>query len=193
MKMKLFYFAFLLVWMSSCKDEKPAENTDVYEIRNIGLLSTTEYTVGKVIKLKDNKAWYKYGDRNILISCKARIKAGVDLGKLSDQDIVENGKRITITLPAPEILSLSMDPNLIRTEMEDVNGFREGFSQEEKNLILVQGEQSIRDNIGETSILETAGKNARTFITDFYKQLGFDQVTVIFKQPYEKELSTRTH
>ena len=37
----------------SCSQEKEIRNVDIYEIKNIGELSTTEYTVGKIIKLND--------------------------------------------------------------------------------------------------------------------------------------------
>jgi hypothetical protein len=181
--MKLIHVTGILslLFLASCA-EKPAEKVDVYEIRNIGLLSTTEYTLGKVVKLKDNKEWYKYGDRNILISCKAKVKAGIDLTTIAAEDIQVDGSRIAITLPAPVVLSLTMDPDQIHVEIEEVNGFRLGFSQDEKNKILALGERSIRANLSQTNILQTAQKNARIFAIDFYKQLGFDEVTVTFKQ-----------
>lgn len=185
-----FIIPFIVAAMLfSC--EEPAAKTDVYQIRNIGLLATTEYTIGKVIKLEDNTSWYKFGDRNILISCKAKIKAGVDLGKLSEKDITVKGDAITINLPAPEILSLDMDPNQVQTEMVDVNGFRQQFSQEDKNRILIQGEKSIRANITNTNILPTAEKNADIFVQDFYHQLGFKTVVVNFNKSYVPEIKIR--
>lgn len=180
--MKYIYICMLpLLFLFSCA-EKPADKVDVYEIRNIGLLSTTEYTIGKVVKLKDDKTWYKYGDRNILISCKAKVKAGVDLTAVGIEDIQADGGKVSIALPAPAILSVTMDPDQVQVELEEVNGFRLGFSQDEKNRILALGEKSIRANLSQTSILQTAAKNARIFVTDFYKQLGFDDITITFKQ-----------
>lgn len=181
----------LISLLFSCGNEATEPKTDVYAIRNIGTLATTEYTIGKVVKLQDNKIWYKYGDRMILISCKARVKAGVDLNQLSNEDIVTKGDAITINLPEASILSFDMDPNTIHTEMEDVNGFRQQFTQQEKNQILVQGEQSIRANIKETNILGTAEKNAEIFVKDFYSQLGFKNIVVHFKKPYVSEIKAR--
>lgn len=180
--MKQICIAILSVFFLFSCAEKQSEKTDVYEIRNIGLLSTTEYTIGKVVKLKDNKEWYKYGDRNILISCKAKVKAGVDLTAIRTGDIQADGDQISITLPAPAVLSVTMDPEQIHVELEDVNGFRSGFSQDEKNRILALGEKSIRANLAKTSILQTAEKNARVFVTDFYRQIGFETILITFKQ-----------
>jgi len=176
---RIFKILILVFLVASCGDEsKTPPKTDIYEIKNIGLLSTTEYTIGKIIKLSDPGEWYKFGDRKLLISCKAKIKAGVDFKKLKDEDIVVDGNTITVTLPPAEITSFVMDPNLVRTEMENVNGFRQSFTQQEKNNFMRQGEQSIRKDIKETKILKDAEQSASNFLTDFYKQLGFETVIV---------------
>lgn len=176
---KTFKLLILVLLIASCSEEpKALPKADIYEIKNIGLLSTTEYTIGKIVKLNDPGEWYTYGDRKLLISCKAKIKAGVDFKKLKEGDIEVKGTTITITLPPAEITSFVMDPNLARTEMENINGFRESFSQQEKNNFMRQGEKSIRKDIKETKILEDAEQSAKVFLKDFYKQLGFEKVIV---------------
>lgn len=183
MKLNFIVLIFLSL-LFSCGNKANEKKTDVYSIRNIGALSTTEYTIGKVVKLQDNQAWYKFGDRRILISCKATIKAGVDLNQISDGDIVVKGNTLTVNLPAVAILSFDMDPNTTHTEVEDINGFRQAFTQQEKNQILVLGEKSIRANLKETKILVTAERNAAIFVKDFYQQLGYEHVVVNFKKQY---------
>jgi hypothetical protein len=175
-----FYIILLIATMiTSCAEEtKTPPKADVYEVKNIGLLSTSEYTIGKIIKLTDPPEWYKIGDRKILISCKAKIKAGVDLKKIEEGDIYVNGNTITIELPPAEITSFTMDPKLTHTEMESVSGFRQGFTQQEKNDYMRQGEAAIRRDMKDTKILEDARVNAVIFLTDFYKQMGFEKVIV---------------
>lgn len=176
---------FLLILISlslfACS-EKEELRTDVYEIREVGILATTEYTLGKIVKLSDDQEWYKFGDRKILISTKAKVKAGVNLLDVKDGDIEVVGNNIKITLPPVEITSFEMNPGDIHTEMEDVNGFRMGFSQEEKNYILRLGEASIRKEIYNTSILKEAKKNTSSFVKDFYKQLGYDDVIIEYRK-----------
>lgn len=174
----LYLFLFVTIMFGSCTENNPVPEADVYKIKSIGLLSTTEYTIGKIIKLDDNNDWYKYGDRKILISVKAKVKAGINLMELTEDDIKVKANTITINLPPVQITSFQMDPSTVRTEMEDVNGFRMNFSQIEKNEILKLGEKSIRDNLNETGIIEEAEKNAISFITDFYKQMGYEKVNV---------------
>ena len=178
--MKFAWHIFVVVILAlSCSEEKQVDPDSVYEIRNIGQLSTSEYTVGKIVKLdKTGEEWYKFGERRILISCKAKIKAGIDLSKLSKDDIKVKGKTIEINLPPAEITSFTMDPKFIHTEMESVSGFRDQFTQQEKNDFLQQGEEAIKEDINQTSILKDAEENAKTFVEDFYKEMGFEKVIV---------------
>jgi len=193
-------FGFLLIVFSllffSCSGEK-VPSPDVYEIKDIGQLSTSEYTVGKIIKLDDSQFdWWdwsewtewtewtdidktpKIGERKILINCRAKIKAGVDLSTIKNEDIQIHGNTIEITLPPAEITSFSMDPDQIQTEMESVTWLRDGFTQSDKNELLKQGEKAIKADIINTSILKDANDNAELFVKDFYKQLGYEKVII---------------
>ncbi len=188
MKYTLAIFLMSILVLSSCGEEtKEPPKADIYEVKNIGLLSTSEYTIGKIIKLSDPPEWYKVGDRKILMSCKAKIKAGVDLKKIKEGDISVNGNTITIVLPPAEITSFTMDPKLTHTEMESVSGFRQGFTQNEKYKYMRQAEASIRSDMRDTKILEDAEDNAATFLTDFYEQMGYEKVIVIHQKEEAKD------
>lgn len=171
--------------LASCGQDKEVHETEIYRIRSIGTLSTTEYTLGKVLKWNDEGEWYKFGDRKILLSCKARVKGGVNLNAIKESDIEVNGKKITIQLPPPEIVSFEMDPDLIRTEMTDVSGLRSDFSQLDKSEVLKKGEESIRKDLQKLDILDEAEQNAKVFIIDFYKNLGFEEV-IVHETPKDK-------
>lgn len=179
MKSILVSFLLLFLFVSCSIDE--ASKPDVYEIRQIGILATTEFTLGKVLQLSDDKEWYKFGDRKILISTKAKVKAGVNLNAIKDGDIETIGNTIMIKLPAVEITSLEMNPEDVQTEMMDINGFRTGFTQAEKNEILRLGEASIRKEVYATNILQEAQKNTTAFIKDFYGAMGYEKVTVEYR------------
>ena len=173
-----------LLW--ACGSDDDIKKGEVFEIKKIGTLSTTEYTLGKIVKLNDEGEWYKFGDRKILISCKAKVKAGVNLANISDEDIKIDGKKIEITIPQAQITSFDMDPNSIKTEMTEVSGFRFQFTQEETNKILIKGEKAIKKDMQQLDILNDAQKNAEVFIRDFYKQLGFEEVIIHAKEQNSK-------
>ena len=184
---RLAIISVLALFIVSCGSDREVRRGEVYEIRQIGTLSTTEYTLGKVIKLDDEGEWYMLGDRKILISCKAKVKAGVDLGQIKDDDIKISGTTIEITIPSAQITSFEMDPKSIKTEMTEVSGFRFQFTQEETNNILKQGEASIRKDMQQLNILNDANKNAQVFIRDFYKQLGFEEVIIHEREQDKKD------
>ncbi len=183
--MNKFLILLSCVVLFSCKEkEEKLPEVEIHHIQELGTLATTEYTFGKIVQLNDDKDWYRWGDRKILISVKAKAKAGVDLTKMNDKDVEvsEDKKTIKLTLPAAEIVSFEMNPNEIKTEMTDVNGLRFDFSQEEKMKVLQLGEKSIRTEMMESNILSEARKNARVFLKDFYHDMGYETVIIDFKQ-----------
>lgn len=179
--MKYLIPVILSLFIFSCSEEAQLPEPDVYQIKDIGILATSEYTLGKVIKLSDPPEWYKLGDRKILISTKAKVKTGCDLSQLKEGDIEVIGNKIKITLPNVSLTSFEMNPDDIRTEMKNISGFRSDFSQEEVNKILKLGEQAIRAEVMKTNILKDAEENTKEFITNFYKDLGFEDVIVEYK------------
>ncbi len=186
------FLSLITLLLVSCGDEKEVHETEIYQIRAIGTLSTTEYTLGKIIHWDDEGEWYKFGDRKILLSCKATVKAGVNLSTIKESDIEVKGRKIIIQLPPPEIVSFEMDPDLVRTEMTDVNGFRSDFSQVDKSKVLQKGEESIRKDLKKLNILDEAEQNAKIFIIDFYKNLGFEQV-IVHETPKDKRNTNVDH
>jgi len=195
--MKNLYYIALVFLLSTC-ELMPQSKEIVYDIREIGTLSTTEYTVAKVVKLDDEhgiweiwekwddiRSWTKFGDRKILISCRAKIKAGIDLSKIRKEDIKINGNSINIVVPTAEISEFSMEPKYIKTEVESVSWFRDHFTQKEKNEFLKQGEKAIREAIENSGIYSNAEYEAELFITDFYKRQGFEKVIISFEKRNE--------
>lgn len=187
-KIQILLLLGAILNLISCSNKEELPTPDVHEIRKIGVLSTTEYTIGKIIKLDDKaEEWYKYGDRKILIHCRAKIKAGIDLDKIEKEDIVVEGDQIEITLPEVEIVSFEMDPKHVRTEVENITGFRDRFTQEEKNKILKQGEKAILKDIEKTGIYKDAQKNTAAFLEDFFKEQGYKEVIINYVQQSDKK------
>lgn len=186
MRIYLIFMFFGLILFSACEEEKVIPKGEVFQIRDIGELSSTEYVFSKVLRIDDPAEWYKFGNRKILLSCKAKVKAGIDMTKIRKDDVQVNGGRINITLPKARITSFNMDPNSVRTEVVDVDGFRSDFTQADINKILQMGEKSIRGTLVKTGIYAEAEKNAISFVREFYQQLGYDEVNVEIRKDNEK-------
>ena len=157
---------------TGCRGRAAVEDTVQREIEAITAmkqLSLVEYRVSKIIKADDDGAWYKIGDRKILLSCTAYLKAGIDLAAFGpdDVDIDWTGKRVTVTIPHATLLSLDMPPS-------------HSFSAEDRNALLRQGEKQIRSSVPSLGILEKADENARRFFESVFQKMGFETVEVVF-------------
>ncbi len=170
----------------SCKQDISHKQMEeqVGKITSLTELGTVEYVVTKIVKANDNATWYKFGDRKILFSCKAILKAGIDLSKLEDSDIQVNTeeKTITITLPNAELLSVNLKPENIKLIYEKTSITRSSFSNKERDAVLAQGEADILKSVPDMGIFDDAENNAKLFLEAFFKQAGFANVNIEFKK-----------
>ena len=173
----LFYSLFL----TGCNsDSKKVDKKQIMSLQKMSDRATAEYVVTKIIKASDDKTWYKAGDRKILMSCKASLVAGVNLSKLTEDDISIDGENITINLPRAKLLYINIKPEDIKTAYEEVSIFRTKFTSQEKNELAVQAENQIKASVQSLGILTTAETNASLFIDNFLKNLGYKNINIHF-------------
>ena len=183
--------AFILIFLitiSACNGKKPPAPADtVVMLQQIQELGTVEYTITKVVKANDDKTWFKLGDRKILITCEASVKAGINLKELSEKDINISGKTITIHLPLPEILSINMPPEKIKVGFEKVSLFRDPFTGKERDGLMVQAEQQIRSSGVQSGIIEQAKVNTQLLLSRLLMQVGFKKVILSYDKSTNKQ------
>lgn len=163
----------------------------VLQLRELNELATVEYTVSKIVKASDDQTWYKVGDRKILMSCRATVRAGIDLTQLTPDAIRVDGKKVSIDLPSAQILSVSIKPEEVRTEFEEVGLFRSDFTAEERNGLMAQGEAQIRRQAAETNIVRDAESQAGIALGNFFRSLGFREVSIRFPSPSRNTPASR--
>ena len=144
-------------------------------------LGTVEYTISKIIKAND-ETFYTIGDRKILFSCQATVKAGIKLDDFSTKNVTYDkaSNSISVKLPKPSILALNMPAEKVKLEYVKIGTFRSNFSAEERNELLKQGEEDIRTDLPNLGILNDAQKNAELFFKSFFSRLGIEKVTIEF-------------
>ena len=174
----------LLILLVSCKYFQPdkPEPLSLMQLQEMADMATVEFTVSKIVKATNSPAWYKYGDRRILISCKARIIAGVDMSEMKDEDMEINGSTIRLEIPGAKLIALNMDPESISEEYVKTGFFRSPFSNEDRYDLLQQAEAQIRDSIEEMGIIQTAEANAVLFFESWLRLLGFESIQVVVKE-----------
>ena len=152
-------------------------------------LELVELEIRKFLKAQDKGAWYQLGKKTILLSCKAYLQAGIDLGDfnpMTDVVIDEERRSISLTLPCPTLLSMEMPLEEVEVADEKVTGFHSAFKMSEVNQILREGEKQILDCVPSLGIIDEAKQKARLFFEPALKRLGFNSVYVSFKQPVKE-------
>jgi hypothetical protein len=168
----------ILFFITSCSKKEPEQKPSILSIKEMSELATVEYTVTKIIKANDNKTWFKVGDRKILMSCEAHIKAGVDLSTINENSYKINGNTVELTLPAPKILSFSIPPDKIKVEYQEVSLFRDPFKTAERDQLAIQAEAQIKNSIDSLGILDQAKANTSLLISNMLKQMGYKNITI---------------
>ncbi len=181
MRRFLLLYGVLIFTSQACSNSKePNKLQQVMSLQNMSELATAEYVVTKIIKANDNNTWYKAGDRKILMTCKASLAAGIDLSKLTEQQIQINGDQISVTLPKAHLLYINIKPENIKTVYQQVSFFRDQFSTEEKNKLATQAQQQITAAVDSIGILTSAETNATIFINNFLQKLGYKDIQITF-------------
>lgn len=178
---KIYCTLLVLLPILGCGKKEPSRPSPVLQLREMGQLATTEWELSKVVRARDEDTWYKWGERRMLITCRARIKAGIDLSQIRDVDIKKEGNNISIKLPPPQIISFSLPPEGIKVAYTDVGPFRDPFSQAETGAIMQQAEVQIRRQADSLNMLQKAADGAATFVKQFFEQAGYENVTVSFR------------
>jgi hypothetical protein len=180
----LIIFTTLILFFTACKRKEKERDlpSTILAIQETGRLATAEYTLTKIIRASDDQTWYKIGDRKILMSCEAHLKAGVDLQRINkDNFTVENDSTISVTLPHAQLLSVDIPPNKIQVAYQDIGVLRDPFSAAEREQLLAQAERQIKGLAASLGILQTAETNAATYMQHLLQQTGYKQVNVTFE------------
>ena len=185
--MKKFISVAALLLLVGCSDQKEETLTDKLNsqfssMSEMAELGTVEYTITKIVKASD-EAVYKFGNRKIIFSSRATMKAGIDLAEFSRQNVSvdEKTNSAVVTLPKPGLLSFNMPPEDTHVVYQKIGMVRSNFSTAERLLLLTQGERAILNDIDNLGILADAEENASQFFVTMLTQVGFENITVKFQ------------
>lgn len=182
-KLKLFALIACVALMCSCKSGEEKVVEAFGKMTNASQIGTVEYTISKLI-IADSKAFYKIGDRKIIFSCRATMKAGIELADFSTENVKvdKKSKTLKVTLPQPVVLSFNMPPEKIKLEYAKVSGLRSDFTVKERNNLLKQGEEAILADAANLGIFDDARENATLFFEALGRRAGFKNVEVSFEK-----------
>ena len=165
---------FITATFFSCNSDELTEPIIKQRLAELNQLGTVEYNLSKVLIIDDDH-WFTLGDRKALITAKANLIAGVDFKKIEILDFKPESS-IDLKLPESEIILLNIPPDKIEFSLLKSTYLRSDFSNEELNNIQILGEQDIRKKIKDLGILVEANKNAKKFLENWLKLLGFKTI-----------------
>ena len=173
-----------LLLVSACQEDQ--RGLVVGKIQNASDLATTEFTVDKIVHgTKTRKlSWFiKLSEARFLAYSQAKIKSGIDLSKISAEDVKIEGKRITLNLPPVKVINFSYPPSSFVEDslISDTRAFLNTISIEDQETFFRQAELDIRSNLAYMGIVETTQEHTRTLLIQLLKSLGYEEIYISFQ------------
>jgi len=182
-----------LVWMASgfglfhllglLRGGKTLINVDqptvVRQIQQLQRLETVSYTMDKIISGEHANAYlpkFLAGDRLLLV-VHGEVVAGINLANLHPGDVLIQGQKVSIHLPAAELFSTRIDNARTKVYSRDTGL----FSSPDPNLesqVREEAERQLQQAALQDGILKTAADNARSTISSMLKGFGFHEVEI---------------
>jgi len=171
---------------SSVTIVRPTPNVLV-AVKDMARLESASFHMERVIDLSDKQS-HLFGlvqsEDAILLVAVADVSAGVDLQQLKAEDIVVEpaAKRVTITLPPPEVFHAELDNAKTYVHARHTGA----LAARKENLetrARQEAERSLIEAALQAGILNRANDNARRAVEGLVRGLGYGEVEVKVRPP----------
>lgn len=156
------------------------QSSVVLQIKQLNRLETASFTIEKIIEAGTSGNAFQtilFGDKILLIA-HAEIIAGFDMSFMTEKDIKIDNNKLTLTLPAPQILLTRLDNT--QTKVYDrKQGLLTTGNKDLESTARAQAESSIRQAACDQNILDIASKNATTQLRTIFTTAGFTEVNIV--------------
>ncbi|HET6145503.1 MAG TPA: DUF4230 domain-containing protein [Candidatus Acidoferrales bacterium] len=153
--------------------------TVVRQIQQLKRLETVSYAMDKIISGDHPNQYlpkFLAGDRLLLV-VHGEVVSGINLTGLQPGDVLIQGQKVSIHLPAAEVFSTRIDNVRTKVYSRDTGI----FSSPDPNLeseVREEAERQLQQDALQDGILKIAGDNARSTISGMLKGLGFSEVDI---------------
>jgi hypothetical protein len=163
-------------------EEQPARTTTgpvvVEGIQGLNQLATVRWKESVIITRESGGTELEriLSGEEVTVVATGYVEAGVNLADLGRDDVRVDGETVTIRLPEPEILSVSLDEDETRVYDRDFGLLNirpdDELAEEARDVAVDRIETAARDE----DILNQAEQNAEISIHTFVTSLGFEEV-----------------
>lgn len=173
----------LCTMLIACNDKR---YFTVSRIKDAAKLATTETIVDKIVIGNQEKKIlriFTLSTARIVCYTQAVIKAGIDLKKITKDDIHISGKQIELQLPAVEIINFSypFDRFKIDSTMLD-NGLFAHIGAQDMEEFYRKAEMDIRNQLPYLGITEATESKTRQMLEALLHSIGYNEIYISFRK-----------
>ncbi len=160
----------------------PDPATYITQVRSLSRLETIQYSIEKVItaEIGQGTFGFLFGDK-LLFVAHGTVIAGIDMGKMNQEDMRLDNGVLHVRLPASEIFIATLDNDKSYVYDRETGALTRGDTNLETTARQA-AEEEIRKAAEGDGILEVAQQNAVTYLTKFFAALGY-QNTIFESAP----------
>jgi hypothetical protein len=161
----------------------PSSASVIHSVQSLSRLETVTYSIEKVITAESGQGplGFLFGDKLLLVA-HGDIIAGVDLSKLSTDDVVaQQDGTVFMRLPQAEIFVAALDNS--RTHVYDRKTGVAGLNTQLETSARLEAERLILQAALEDGVERKAQENARSVMQSFLFGLGFTNVVFVEVMP----------
>lgn len=181
-RLSVFFLGIILLFASCKKDDRALV---VGKIQNAADLATTEFVVDKIVFGTKTKklALIKVSEATFMAYSQAKIKTGIDLNKIKENDVRIDGSKIFLRLPPIEVINFSYPPSsfVADSTISDPKVFLNRINVRDQEQFFRDAELDIRDNLQYMGIVKTSQNNTRQLFRVLLSTLGYDEIYISFE------------
>lgn len=151
----------------------------IERVRSISELNTVEMYFNEIIDFKNAKFFNNFEipftQKSFIFTVKARVKAGIDLSSVKEEDVEIDGRRLVLRLDEPVITSGEI---LSYKAYDEKDGLFNEVTTEDTLKALELFEKDLRKQAAENGIIEKAKENAEQTLEGIFMMSGYEQVKI---------------
>jgi hypothetical protein len=157
----------------------PDPITIIHEIRSLARLESIQYSVEKVItaQIAQEQFGFLFGDK-LLFVAHGTVIAGIDLGKMTSQNLWLEDGALYVNLPESEVFVATLDNDQSYVYDRETGLLRKSDTNLETQARQV-AEQSILEAALTDGILVQADINAEAYMERLFRSLGYEEVVFV--------------
>lgn len=166
----------------------PSPESIIRDVRSLARLETIQYSIEKVVTAENRQGplGFLFGDRLLLVA-HGEVIAGIDLSKLSAEDLRLEDGTLYVQLPPPEIFIATLNNDKSYIYDRDIGILTQGSLNLES-----EARRAAEDAIGESAIedgiLTQARQNAEIYLERLFETLGYPDV--VFEEAEQSSPTT---